>query len=143
MDGALIRPLLDPGPSTSFGPGESISQWRREEILTLPQELRGQCLLTMQARERQASAIPERTLTAAPQGVWDTAATSQASNVQTMFGSDINTSCFGERERARQMDLLMVMWSRGFVSDPLSSCFLADFFHQRLFRLLRDSGNPG
>jgi len=113
--GALITSGLDPDPSTSFGSGESVSQWRREEILTLPQELRGQCLLTMQAHERQTSAIPEQSHIAGLQGAYDPAATSQASNVQSMFGSDINTSCFGERERARQMEVLMVMWSRGFV----------------------------
>ena len=119
MGSTLTKPRLKPEPSTSFGPGESVSQWRREEILTLPQELRGQCLLTMQARERQTSAIPEQTLVAPLQGARDTAATSQASNVQSMFGSDMNTSCFGERDRARQMNILMVMWSRGFVPQSL------------------------
>jgi len=119
MGDALIKPCLDPEPSTSFGAGESVSQWRRDEILTLPQELRGQCLLTMQARERQTSAVPEQTLIATPQSAFDTAATSQSSNVQSMFGSDINTSCFGERERARQMETLMVMWFRGCVSQSL------------------------
>ena len=113
---ALIRSRSEPEPSTSFGTGEQISQWRREEILTLPQELRGQCLLTMQARERQASTITARPLFPTPQeDSYDMTATSQASTVQSMFGSDINTSCFGERERARQLQILMVMWSRGFV----------------------------
>jgi len=123
MDGGLIGSRLEPEPSTSFGQGESVSQWRRDEILTLPQELRGQCLLTMQARERQTSAIPERSLITTSQGVYDTAATSQASTVQSMFGSDINTSCFGERERARQMQVLMVMWARGSVSKFLVELF--------------------
>jgi len=107
---------LDPEPLAAFGPGEPIPQWRRDEILTLPQELRGQCLLTMQARNRQASAIPDRSLTTTPQeGPYDTPGTSQASTVQSMFGPNLNASCFGERERARQMQILMVMWSRGFV----------------------------
>jgi hypothetical protein len=127
----LIRSRLDPEPSFSFDSGEPISQWRREEIRTLPQELLGQCLLTMRARERQASAIPERPLITTPQeGAYDTAGVSQTSTVHSMFGSDINASCFGERERARQMQILMVMWSRGFVCRLLivERIFLADLF---------------
>lgn len=114
MPSVLIRSRSDPEPSTLFGPGEPISQWRKEEIHALPQELRTQCLLTMQTRKRQAAQIPDRSLITTPQEV--TAATSQESaTVRCMFGSDINASCFAERERARQMEILMVMWSRGFV----------------------------
>lgn len=112
MSSWLIQSCLDPEPTISFGSGEPISQWRREEILTLPQELRGQCLLTMQARKRQDTAVPEQPLATTSQGGYDTTATVQTSTVHSMFGSDINASCFGERERARQMQILMAMWSR-------------------------------
>lgn len=116
MGSTLIMSDSDPEPSTSLVAGEPISQWRREEINTLPTELLGQCLLTIQARERQASTIPELSLITAPQeDAHDMAATSQVSTVHNMFGSNMNASCFGERERARQMQILMAMWSRRFV----------------------------
>jgi len=101
----------DPEPSTLFASEEPISQWMRDEISTLPQELRGQLFLTMQTRKNRAAATSDRPLAPIPQE--DTAATSQESTVRCMFGSDISASCFAERERARQMDILMVMWSRG------------------------------
>jgi len=93
----------------------------------------------MRARERQASAIPDLSLTATPQeDAYDTATTSQASAVHSMFGSDINASCFAEQERARQMQLLMVMWSRGFVywSIIIEIVFLTDFSRWRSNLLL-------
>ena len=106
----LIGSRLDLEQSTSE---ESISQWRREEIYTLPQELRSQCLLTMQARKRQTT---DRSPIATPQeDIYATATTSQESTVRCMFGSDINASCFATQERARQMQILMVMWSGRFV----------------------------
>ena len=123
---------LDPEPSTSLGLGEPISEWRREEIRTLPQELLGQCLLTIQARERQTSTIPERSpITVQQQDAYDTAATAQSSTVHSMYGSNINASCFGEQERARQMQILMAMWSRRSVCRSLISeiIFWADFSH--------------
>jgi len=113
---------LDPELPGSSSSGEPISQWRREEINTLPQELLNQYLLTMRARERQASAIPDPSLVTTPQeGGYGTEGTSQASTVRSMFGPDINASCFGERERVRQMEILMVMWARGCVL-PVPGC---------------------
>ncbi|KAF9642307.1 hypothetical protein BDM02DRAFT_2349288 [Thelephora ganbajun] len=113
-------PTSEPEPSTSFSSEESVSQWRREEIRTLPRELLGQCLLTMQARGRHTPAIPDRSLITTPEDIGDMAAASQDSTVRSMFGSDINASCFAERERARQMQILIVMWSRGWF-QPESS----------------------
>ena len=78
-----------------------------EEICALPQELMGQCMYTIQARERQVSAVPDRPpITIPRENTYDTAATS-------------TVRCFGERERARQMETLMVMWSRRFVCRSL------------------------
>ena len=136
---------LDPEPSVSFDSEESISQWRREEIRALPQELLSQCVLTMRARERQAPAIPERTLFAPREDAYDVAGTSHPSSVRAMFGSDINASCFGERERARQMQILMVMWSRRFVCKfmAVKIVSLTDFLHCQSILLLWSSGNSG
>ena len=120
---------LDPEPSTSLGSGASISQWRREEIHALPRELLGQCLLTMQARERQAPEIPDQPhISTPPEDMGGVAMTSEDLTVRSMFGSDIHASCFAERERVRQMDTLMVMWSRGFVCSSISLGFSADFY---------------
>lgn len=110
----------DPQPPISLDPGEPIPQWRREEIDTLPQELLNQYLLTVEARERRASATPERSLIMAPrEDAYNTATTSQGSATHSMFGPNVNASCFGERERVRQMEILMAMWARGFVFRPL------------------------
>ena len=104
-----------------FDSGEPISQWRREEIRTLPQELRNQCLLTMQARERKAATISDRPLTPTPQEVpYNPAVTYNDSAIRCAFGSDVNSNCFTEQERTRQMEILMVMLSRGFVFHSLS-----------------------
>jgi len=75
----------------------------------------------MQTRKRRTAAISDRPLTPTPQeDTYDTTATSQESAVRCMFGSDINASCFAERERARQMQILVVMWSRRFVCRCLT-----------------------
>ena len=84
----------------------------------------------MQARKRQPTPISDPSLTPTPQeDVYDTAAKSQESSVRWMLGPDINASCFAERERARQVQILMVMLSRGFVFQPLvfGIDLLADF----------------
>ena len=74
----------------------------------------------MQARKQQATPISDPSLTPTPQeDAYNTAATSQGSSVRWMFGPDINASCFAERERARQVQILMAMLSRGFVFQPL------------------------
>lgn len=145
MCSTLIRSRLDPEPSALFGSGEPISQWRREEICTLPQELRSQCLLTIQARKRQAVATSDRSHTTTPQeNAYDTATTSQESTVRCMFGSDINASCFAKQERARQMQVLMVMWSRRFVCWYLTveTVLLADLSRRQSILLPCGSGSP-
>ena len=118
----LIDLHLDPEPSsTLFDPGEPISQWRREEIRALPQELRNQCLLTMQARKRKAATISDRPLTPTSQEVpYNQAATSHDSTIRCAFGSDISANRFTEQDRARQMEILTVMLSRGFAFRSLS-----------------------
>ena len=90
-----------------------ISQRRREEIRSLPEDLLSQCLLTIKARERQA--LRDQPVIAPPREIGGMVAAPRDSAVRSMFGSDINASCFAERERVRQMDILLVMWNRGFV----------------------------
>jgi hypothetical protein len=99
---------LDP-----FDSGGKISQRRREEIRSLPEDLLSQCLLTIKARERQA--LSDQPVIAPPRQIGGMVAAPRDSAVRSMFGSDINASCFAERERVRQMDILLVMWNRGFV----------------------------
>ena len=109
---------LDPEPTPSSSSGGSIPEWRREEIRALPQELLGQCLLIMQARERQMPEIRNRPLTTLPEATGDEAMLSQNSAVRNRLGPGNSANCFSERERARQMGILMVMWSRGCVCCP-------------------------
>ena len=117
---------------------ERISQWRKDEICALPKDLLSQCLQTIKARERQT--LRDRPLVAPPEKIGGMAAP-QNSAVRSMFGSDINASCFAERERVRQMGILTVMWTRRFVSQslPFDIVLLADF---SMLSLLC-SGNPG
>ena len=102
----LIRSCPDPEPSSLSSEG-SIPQWRREEIRALPQELLAQCLLTMQARERQALEIRTQSLLTSPD--------EKATAARSVGGLDDTVGGFAKQERVRQMQTLMVMWSRGCV----------------------------
>jgi len=101
-------PIPESDPFDSEG---RISQRRREEIRSLPEDLLSQCLLTIKARERQA--LRDQPVIAPPREIGGMVAAPRDSAVRSMFGSDINASCFAERERVRQMDILLVMWNRG------------------------------
>jgi hypothetical protein len=112
----LSKSLLDPEPPKSFSSEGSISRQRWEEINALPQELLSQCLLTIQARERQTPGTRIQPPTTLPEVIED----------ETTLPRDptVRSTLEPERERVRQMETLMVMWSRRCVFR--STAFFSD-----------------
>ena len=134
----LTRSYLDPEPFRSSSSEGSISRWRRDEISALPQELLSQYLLVMQARERELPEVGNLSLATISEVTRDKATASQDSTDRDTLVTDPNASCIAEQERVRQMELLTVMWSRGYVSRVTALEIVQSFWADGIFLFSRE-----
>ena len=80
--------------------------------------LLSQCLLIMQARERELPEVGNLSLATISEITGSAKATaSRDSAIRDALGPSSNASCIVEQARLRQMELLVAMWSRGYVSQ--------------------------